>query len=382
VNVREALRTFRGYRVPHLQIIQHKKWWFLLSGTVLALSVVGLLVRGLNYSIDFRGGAQLVYANDTGISADQVRSLLSSPPYGLDSEVQIVGGTQISVRTESLTGLTAGERTQLIDDLAKQAGVTSNDISIKVVGPTWGKQITRQAVIGLIVVLIAITLYITFRFEWKMAVGAQVAMVHDVVITAGVYALVAREVSPATVIAILTILGFSLYDTVVIYDKVKENTESPALLAKDTYSGVVNTSMNQVLMRSVNTSLVVVLPILSLLLFGGDTLKDFAFAMMIGVISGAYSSIFVASPILAVLKEREPRFAQLRSRVEAKPGAERRLRAVPAGQSAAAAGDGETATPATVGAAAATRATARAGQAAQRPRPKNKKRAPAKRKRR
>jgi preprotein translocase subunit SecF len=381
VNLREAVHTFRGYRVPHLRIIPHTKWWFLLSGTVMALSIVGLLVRGLNYSIDFQGGAQLLYDNNTGVTADQVQALLASSNYGLDSEVQIVGGNQISVRTESLTSLSATDRTQLIDDLAKQAGASPNDISIKVVGPTWGKQITRQAIIGLVVVLVAITLYITFRFEWKMAVGAQVAMVHDVLITAGVYALVGREVSPATVIAILTILGYSLYDTVVIYDKIKENTESPALLAKDTYSGVVNTSVNQVLMRSVNTSLVVVLPILSLLLFGGATLKDFAFAMLIGVISGAYSSIFVASPILAILKEREPRYAQLRSRVQAKPGAERRLQPVPQAASPAL-GDGEPATPAVVGAAAASRTTARTGQGAQRPRAKGKKKPPAKRRRR
>ncbi len=168
---------------------------------------------------------------------------------------------------------------------------------MQVVGPTWGKQISRQALIGLLVVLLAITVYITFRFEWKMAIAAQIAMVHDVVITAGVYALTGREVSPATVIAILTILGFSLYDTVVIFDKVKENTESAAMLAKDTYSGVVNTSLNHVLMRSVNTSLVVVLPILSLLLFGGATLKDFAFAMVVGIIAGTYSSIYVAAPL-------------------------------------------------------------------------------------
>ncbi len=384
MNRHEALRTFRGYRVPHFRIIEHKKWWFLLSGAVIALSVVGLLVRGLNYSIDFTGGTQIVYPNQNGVSPADVQHLLAQPPYDRpDAEVQIVGGNQISIRTTSITDLTLAERTALIDDLAKQAGVPTSDVSTKVVGPTWGKQITRQALIGLVVVLAAITLYITFRFEWKMAIGAQVAMVHDVVITAGVYALTGRQVSPATVIAILTILGFSLYDTVVIFDKIKENTESPAMLAKDTYSGVVNTSVNQVFMRSVNTSLVVVIPITSLLLFGGATLKDFAFAMLIGVVSGAYSSIFVASPILAVLKEREPRYAQLRARQEAKPAAERRLQVVRDRETAAVAGDGgsKVAAPAAVGAAAATRSTARTGQA-QRPRSKSKKKPPAKRKRR
>jgi preprotein translocase subunit SecF len=184
-------------------------------------------------------------------------------------------------------------------------------------------------VIALFVFLVLVTIYISLRFEPKMAAGALVAMAHDLIITAGIYALVGREVTPETVIAILTILGYSLYDTVVIFDKVKENTESAAMLARDTYSGVVNTSLNQTLMRSVNTSLVVLLPIGSLLLFGGQTLKDFAFALFIGVASGTYSSIFVAAPILALFKEREPRFQQARVRAQARaarPG----LRAVPA----------------------------------------------------
>lgn len=378
MNVRSALDTFRGYRVPRFRIIEHKRWWALLSGSLIAISLLGLLFGKLNFSIDFTGGSLLQYRNAAGVNAEDVRGVLGD--YGrADAEIQIVGGDQVSIRTTALTDdLTAEQRTQLIDDLATQAEVSASDVSVQVVGPTWGSQISRQAVIGLIVVLVAITLYITFRFEWKMAIGAQVAMVHDVAITAGVYALTGREVSPATVIAILTILGFSLYDTVVIYDKVKENTESAAMLSKDTYSGVVNTSLNSVFMRSVNTSLVVILPILSLLLFGGATLKDFAFAMLIGVMVGAYSSIFVAAPILAVLKEREPRYQQLRARLEAKPGAERRLRvaqtaAVPVVETAPI-------QEAAVGTAAATRATARSQGS--RPAAKNRRKPPAKRKRR
>jgi len=206
------------------------------------------------------------------------------------------------------------EREPLLNALAEQAGVSPDDVSDEVIGPTWGAEISRQALIGLVVVLAVISLYITVRFEGKMAIGAMVALVHDVIITAGVYALTGREVTPETVIAILTILGFSLYDTVVIYDKIKENSESPTLLAKHGYAGVVNLSLNQVLMRSVNTSLVVLLPILSLIFFGGDTLKDFAFAMFVGVAIGAYSSIFIAAPILVVLREREPRFQELEAR--------------------------------------------------------------------
>ncbi|HEU4356714.1 MAG TPA: protein translocase subunit SecF [Actinomycetota bacterium] len=376
MNARHAIDTFRGHRVPHFRIIEHRRWWAILSGSLLALSMIGLVWRGLNFSIDFTGGSLLQYRNVAGATTEEIRGVLAD--YGReDAEIQIVGGDQVSIRTSALTDdLTAEERTQLVDDLATQAGIQPSDVSIQVVGPTWGSQISRQALIGLVVVLVAIALYITFRFEWKMAIGALVAMVHDVVITAGVYALTGREVSPATVIAILTILGFSLYDTVVIYDKIKENTESAAMLAKDTYSGVANTSLNSVLMRSVNTSLVVLLPILSLLLFGGETLKDFAFAMLIGVSIGAYSSIFVAAPILAVLKEREPRYQQLRARLARQSGAERRLRAVGTQEPAPEVQPA----PAAVGTAAATRATAR-GQGP-RQGAKGRRKPPAKRKRR
>lgn len=331
MNLRHWFDLFRGYRTPRFPIVQHRRWWAVLSGTALVLALLGLLVGGLNYSIDFTGGTLIQYEKRTAVDVEQIRDLLAEAPYDRgEAEIQIIGGTRVQIRTTALTDLSAEQRTDLTDALADQAGVAPTDVSVQVVGPTWGEQISRQALIGLAVVLVAIAVYITFRFEWKMAVGALAAMIHDVLITAGVYALTGRQVSPATVIAILTILGFSLYDTVVIYDKVKENTESQALLAKDTYEGVANLSMNQVLMRSVNTSLVVVLPILSLLLFGGDTLKDFAFAMLVGTITGAYSSIFVATPILVVLKEREQRFRQLRARLEARPAAERRLRAVPA----------------------------------------------------
>ena len=378
MSVRRAFDTFRGYRHPEFNIIQRRRRWFVLSGSAILVSIIALVFLGLNYSIDFTGGTLIEYRLSNDVTVEQVRDLLGQDPYAREgAEVQIVGGDQVSIRTSALTDLTAGERTQLFEALAEQAGISPDDISVQVVGPTWGEQISRQAVIGLVVVLLAITLYITLRFEWKMAVGAMVAMVHDVLITAGVYALTGREVSPPTVIAILTILGFSLYDTVVIFDKVKENTESTALLGKDTYEGVANYSMNQVLMRSVNTSLVVVLPILSLLLFGGDTLKDFAFAMLVGVVTGAYSSIFVATPILVVLKEREPKYQQLRARLESRQG-DRRLRAVPTPVREIAEEEPEAA-PAAVAAAGGSQRT---GQTSSRPRPKSKRRPPAKRRRR
>ncbi len=246
------------------------------------------------------------------------------------------------------------------------------NVNIEDVGPTWGGEISRKAAIGLVVVLAAITLYITIRFELKMAIGAMIALVHDVLITVGVYALTGREVTPETVIAVLTILGYSLYDTVVIYDKIKENLETQSLVGRLGSDGVVDLSLNQVLMRSVNTSLVVLLPILSLLLFGGETLKDFAFAMFVGVAIGAYSSIFIAAPILAILKGREQRFRQLEQRLSDRERlVARRAAAAPAGMPGTATGE-----------AAAARATARTGTVA-RPRSKSKKRkSPAKRKRR
>jgi preprotein translocase subunit SecF len=212
---------------------------------------------------------------------------------------------------------------QLRAALAQTAGISVNEINEQDVGPTWGTTISRKMFTGLLIFLVLVTLYITLRFELKMAAGAMVAMGHDILITAGIYALVGREVTPETVIAFLTILGYSLYDTVVIYDRIKENAESAAAVARETYSGVVNNSLNQVFMRSVNTSLVVMLPIGSLLLFGGDTLKDFAFALFVGVVTGAYSSIYVAAPVLALIKEREPRYQQIRARAlarSARPG--------------------------------------------------------------
>jgi preprotein translocase subunit SecF len=370
VNLRHAIDTYRGHTIPHVRWVEHRNRWFAISGALLILSILGFITQGLNFSIDFEGGAQITYTFVTPVDAEQVQTTMQE--HGIDdAEVQIVNAEAVAIRAPSLEGEGEQGPAAIRRDLAEQAGIDPVDVSIEDVGPTWGAEISRKAGIGLLVVLAAITLYITFRFEWKMAVGAMIALVHDVVITVGVYALVGREVTPETVIAVLTILGYSLYDTVVIYDKIKENLETQSLVARLGSDGVIDLSLNQVLMRSVNTSLVVLLPILSLLLFGGDTLKDFAFAMFVGVAIGAYSSIFIAAPILAVLKKREQRFRQLEQR---RTDRER----VVARRAAAAA----TVTPgAGIGEAAAARATARSGTVA-RPRPKSKRKPPAKRKRR
>jgi preprotein translocase subunit SecF len=379
MTLHDFVSVYRGHRIPHLKIIEHSKWWLALSGTLIVLSIIGLFYPGLTLSIDFKGGALITYEDRTGASVPQIEQTMAR--FGRrDAEVQVVGGDTVSIRTESFTGDARGVAA-VSTALARQAGVSPQDVSVQDVGPTWGSEISRKALTGLVVVLVAITIYIWMRFEAKMAIGAMIAMFHDVLITAGVYVLLGREVTPETVIAILTILGFSLYDTVVIYDKIKENTESLAMIGREGYAGVVDRSLNQVLMRSVNTSLVVLLPVLSLLLFGGDTLKDFAFAMFVGVLTGAYSSIFVASPIIVVLKEREPRYQQLRARAAQRSTAGGSAAARTAAASAASASAATPAEPAAVGSAAAASATAKGGSGS-RPRPKSKRKPPAKRRRR
>jgi preprotein translocase subunit SecF len=418
MNLREAVNTFRGHRVPHLNLIAHKRWWFALSGLFIVLSLTGLIARGLNFSIEFEGGTLLQFPNASGAPVNDYQAIMSR--FGVkDAETELIGGgncpsgcVQIKTKrsltdlgvtaaapspspsaapsasasaspsesaspsaspsasasptasatpsagasasapasvapTPTSTGVPTFKADQLKAALARRGGISVNDISGQEVSATWGSTISRKALIALIVFLALVSLYIALRFEWKMAAGALVALAHDLIITAGIYALVGREVTPETVIAILTILGYSLYDTVVIFDKVKENTEGAALVAREGYSNVVNMSLNQTLMRSVNTSLVVLFPIGALLLFGGSTLKDFAFALFVGVASGAYSSIFIAAPVLSILKEQEPRYQSIRARAEARSGRPG-LRAVPSGRGGG--GDGRELEPATVAA--------------------------------
>ncbi|HEX9891188.1 MAG TPA: protein translocase subunit SecF [Actinomycetota bacterium] len=368
MSVRSALSTFRGHRDFHLNLIGRRRLWFSISAVLIVISVAGLLIRQLNLGIDFRGGTLLEYANERGVTTDQVRVTLARFGHE-DAVVQIVDQDQISVRTGTL----GDRRGEVTEALAIQAGIPASGISAQIIGPKWGQQISEKALQGLIIFLIVVSIYIAFRFEWKMAAAAIVALFHDLTITAGVYALVGREVTPETVIAILTILGYSLYDTVVIFDKIKENAESQALVTREGYSGTVNLSLNQVFMRSVNTSITTLLPIGTLLFFGGDTLKNFAFALFVGVAVGTYSSIFVAAPVLAVLKEREPRMQQIRQRVTARRPA---LAAVPEG-----AGHGAAESPAPTPRRQDRRLAAQPVQVSARPR-KPKKKSRAKRKRR
>jgi preprotein translocase subunit SecF len=353
VRFARGMRLFRGQDEFHLDIVGHRRLWFSISGVLIVISIVALFAPGLNLGIDFTGGALLEYPNAEGVSAAQIKTQLAELGHD-DAVVQLVEGDLVSVRTETL----GADRREVLVALAGQAGIELGDISVQDIGPKWGQQISAKALQGLLIFLVLVSVYIAFRFEWKMAVAALAALFHDIIITAGVYALTGFEVTPETVIAILTILGYSLYDTVVIFDKVKENTESLSLVARETYAGAVNVSLNQVLMRSLNTSIVVLLPVGALMLFGGETLQSFAFALFVGLVLGAYSSVFIASPVLAVLKEREPKLAEIRARA-----ARRRLQPVPAD------GPAEPA-PAAVGATTATPPASR--PSSQRRRPKKK----------
>ena len=298
--------------------VGRRRWWFAFSGLVIAIGIVSLVAQGLNLGIDFKGGtAWEVKAPHLSVSAarDAVR------PLGLaEAKIQTLGNGTVRVEAKHQT---PAKQDQVSAALAKAGGTTAGKVSVNDVGPSWGKAVTSKAEKALIAFFIAITIYITARFEWKMAVAAILAVIHDILVTVGIYSVSRFEVTPATVVAFLTILGYSLYDTIVVFDRVEENTKGLSSSGRMTYADTVNLSMNQVLMRSINTSLVAILPIASVLgigayVLGATALKDFGLALLVGLITGAYSSIFVASPILAILKEREPRYSAIRARLVSK----------------------------------------------------------------
>jgi preprotein translocase subunit SecF len=298
------------------QFIERSWRWAILSGTLIVISLLSLGLRGLNLGIDFEGGTSWQFTVARGsASVGDVRDALGE--IGLDdAKILILGDDGVRVQAEDLA---PRARDGVTDVLAKYGGVPASEVSVTDVGPTWGKQVSEKALRALVVFVLLIGVYLSFRFEWKMAVSAIAAVLHDIIITAGVYSVFGFEVTPATVVAFLTILGFSLYDTVVVFDKVRENQATLGTVPGDTYSTMVNRSLNQVLMRSLNTTLVALLPVGSLLvvgswLLGAVTLRDFALALFVGLATGAYSSIFVATPILAWWKEREPRNVAVRER--------------------------------------------------------------------
>jgi len=299
----------------NISFVGQRGRWFKVSTVVLAICLLSLGVRGLNLSIDFRGGLALDAPNPAGASVGDIRDVLA--PFGFEDArvLEIDDGASIRVQTEAVDVET--ERA-LVEAITVAAGTTVDATNLESVGPTFGAEIARRAVLALVVFIGVVVVFISIRFEWKMALGAIAALGHDLLITFGAYSIVGFEVTPGTVVAILTILGYSLYDTVVVFDKINENVEE--YWESKTYSAIVDLSMNQVLMRSINTSLTSLLPVGSLLfigslLLGAGTLSDFALALFVGIAAGTYSSIFIASPLLAIWKENEEEWSQpLRAR--------------------------------------------------------------------
>ncbi|MCU0311197.1 MAG: protein translocase subunit SecF [Acidimicrobiales bacterium] len=327
-------------------------WWrraLVVSAVLVVLSVTSLFVRGLNLGIDFEGGVSWEVPAP-GVSVEEARSALTD--VGLaGAKIQIVGGDVLRVQGPNEDEDVTRQVTVTISEVA---GVPTTEVSVSTVGASWGSDITEASVRALVLFFAAILLYLTIRLEWRMAVAAIVAVAHDVIISVGVYSIFQWEVTPATVIAFLTILGYSIYDTIVVDDKIKENERFVGLTGRMTYTQMVNRSMNQVLLRSINTTVVALLPVISLLvvgawMLGAVTLQEFSLALLVGLTAGAYSSIYVAAPILVWLKEKEPKNRSVRERLEASGGGvsatdaeamaalSRGLRATPSSKAAAAA---------------------------------------------
>ena len=326
-----AGRLYRGD--VSIGFVRRQRTWYTISGLILLVAIVALLVRGLNYSVEFKGGSTFqfpVTASQGPTSTVQGEiSRVVTEAGGGDSTVQITSspqlGTQWLVTTKALptTGGTSANNVNVAvtTALEKTFHIPPSQMTPNFVGPTWGSQITTKAVEALIIFLVVIVVYLSIAFEWRMAVAAFVALIHDIVITIGVYALTGWEVSPTSVIGLLTILGYSLYDTVVVFDKVRENTAGLLTSQRSTYSDAANLALNQTLVRSINTSLTALIPVASILfvgagLLGAGTLKDLALVLFVGMLSGAYSSIFIATPVLADLKERQPEYKDLAIKVK------------------------------------------------------------------
>ena len=309
-----------------IDFVGRTKLWYTISGLIIVAAVLGLYFRGLNWGLEFRGGAQFTVSMSSGQvtqdNADKLRNAVAGT--GIPSAQQVVvttaGQNSILVETEPLTPV---ESVQVQNTIEDTVGVTKADISTDEIGPSWGKEVAKRSITGLVVFLVLVVLMIWGYFrQWKMSRAAMVALAHDLIITVGIYALSGFEVTPATVTGVLTILGFSLYDTVVVFDKVRENTKN-LRASHMTYPEAANLAVNQTLVRSINTSIVALIPVGAILYvgavqLGSGSLKDLALALFVGMAAGAYSSIFIATPLLAHMKSREADVKELEKRVKAR----------------------------------------------------------------
>ena len=305
--------------------IGHRRRWYIVSVILIAVSLLALAVRGLDFGIEFKGGADFKAATTvTAQTVDSMKDALrnSGVPNLDDATVNTIGNNQVRVQTRTLDP--TEEVPKVRTAIANEVGIPPDQVAYSLIGASWGGQITERALIalGVFLALVALVIGIYFR-DAKMSAAALIALAHDLVLTIGIYALVGFTVTPATLIGVLTILGYSLYDTVVVFDKVRENVRDIRSSTARTYSEAANLAVNQVLVRSINTTIIGVLPVVALLfagavILGEGPLKDLALALFVGMVSGAYSSIFIATPLLAQMKEREPDMRKLAARVRAR----------------------------------------------------------------
>lgn len=327
-------RLYRG-EVGY-DFVAKRKIWYGISILITITAIVGLAVRGLNFGIEFSGGAVFTTPK-TSVSAETARKTAQDVS-GHPAIVQKLGDKTLRVQVSDLTP-EQSRKTQ--EALAKKLDVDLNKVNTDIVGPSWGDEIAGKAWTGLGVFMILVVIYLAIAFEWRMALAALIALIHDLTITVGVYALVGFEVTPGTVIGLLTILGYSLYDTVVVFDGLKESAKDLTKQTRFTYSEIANRSLNGTLVRSINTTVVALLPVAGLLFIGGGflgagMLNDISLALFVGLAAGAYSSIFIATPLVADLKERDPQMKALAKRVRARRAAD-----AAKGEAAGAAPDGE-----------------------------------------
>ena len=303
-----------------IDIVSRQKTWYVVSLVLLVLAAAGLFGRGLNIGLEFRGGSEYQVAavsNFTNFEA-RAKAALGTVNPGSNVVVTRIGTNTVRVQTENFQSTTVTAKVK--SALASQFNVGANSVSANTIGPSWGASVSQQAITALIWFLILVSLVLAAYFRtWKMSIAALIALAHDLVITVGIYALAGFEVTSATVIGFLTILGYSLYDTVVVFDKVRENTQDAIGNGRQTFSQAANQAVNQTLVRSINTSVVALLPVASILgigyfLLGPGTLLDLSLALFVGIAVGTYSSIFIATPVLADLREREPAMKELKKR--------------------------------------------------------------------
>lgn len=299
-------------------IVGRRKLWYLIAGALILIAVIGPQLRGgFVFGIEFTGGSEFVVSDveqqDQDIASDVVASVVPEAV----PKVSTVSNNGVRVQTDQMTG---DETREVRSALAEAYGVNEDKVTASFIGPSWGADITGQALRGLVIflALAAVVMALYFR-TWKMSLAAMVALLHDLVITAGIYGITGFEITPAAVIGFLTILGYSLYDTVVVFDKIRENTHEDEHSSRRTFGQSVNLAVNQTLVRSINTSVVAALPVASILfigafVLGAGTLRDIALALLIGILVGTYSTIFIAAPMYAQLREREPEIRKHNSR--------------------------------------------------------------------